>query len=68
MPFETETNQLENHARKCNCYVPVQKKLLTDDLKPLLYTRIESYELFTKLHDFVALFVKRRYHEIIKSH
>ena len=35
---------------------------MSNDSKPLIYTRIETYELFTKLYEFIAPLVKRRYH------
>ena len=35
---------------------------MINDSKTLFYTGLETYELFTKLHDFIAPYVKRRYH------
>ena len=54
-------NNLKNQVR--NKYqVPIHKKLLSNYSKTLFYTGFETQELFTKLHDFIAPFVKKNYH------
>ena len=62
LPLQSEINYLKNHVRKCKFQVPIHKKLLINDSKPFLYTGLITYELFTKLHNFSAPLVRRRYH------
>ena len=66
-PLQSEIDHLKNQLRKCKCQVPIHKKLLITDEKSVFCTGFETYELFTKLHDFIDPFVKRRYHDYKNS-
>ena len=70
LSLENENKKLKNELLKCKCHVPLYQKLLTNRTKTRFYTGIESYELFCKLHDFIAPFVRKRYYcfkESVKS-
>lgn len=48
-------------VEKCKCEMPLHLKLLTTDKLCLFHTGIKTVALFTKLHDFIVPFVRRRW-------
>ena len=59
-----EVIQLKRMLSKCSCHKNNCDKLLTSPENVKFYTGLQSMSLFSKLHDFISPYVKRRWRGI----
>ena len=53
--------KLQKELCTCTCKKPTYSQLLKTDKDVQFYTRLKTKEMFNKLHDFIAPFVKKRW-------